>query len=680
MHSEPAFKYFNLLLTGISCGVCFTLFVLFLSIGKTPLVLNHFIVVFFISLFTYLTISIIIMRVFHQSQFISTFFLFIFINFFPVFFISEPPDEFNFLHPITIKENTIPQKEYFEFSEVKLCLNEDCRKGLIFDKNGEYSYKTVTPKNNYFITSIGVLFTDKKRTKTDISVFIKTPNKKQEVLGNINIKTNRHNWFDVKCNISKWEGQEITILLKINDFETEKRQKHIFLMPPRLIEKNTLHKKKNIILVVIDSFRFDALSLKDGSGHTPLLKKRLDKNGAVFLKNYSQSSWTSPSVASILTSTMPVQTGVVSHQQTFLPGEATSIYKHVSEQGYVTAGVTANGLISSKFNFDQGMDRFIFVDKYYPAFWKSADNVTESSLSWIKNNKDVPFALYMHYMDPHFPYLPPPKYQFSVLYKAGLVDFFAFLPNILDIKSSMNENSKEISELFYKAEVEYWDNSFDHFLTELDKMGLSDNTLIIITGDHGEEFFEHGFGGHASSLYNEVIHVPMIILNGNHIPPQRINQITSNLNIAPTLLTNIGISAPPEMLGDPLYPLSSISSRVNTLHKVAYSELPVNFSYKIGKIFFPNRGYSRAIIYNDYKLIESGFAFHTIDSKEYFNIFMDPKEQNPLTNIDNEFTYFEKQLETYFETLPNKKDILEEGDKNLVLEPKKLLLNLGYLQ
>ena len=152
-----------------------------------------------------------------------------------------------------------------------------------------------------------------------------------------------------------------------------------------------------MILVVVDSLRYDAVTHSRGQGNTPNLYKRSQKNGVDFSRHYSQSSWTCSSVASLLTSRMPIQTGVISIRSRKLPDSEKTIMELANESGYITAGFSANHLISGANNFDQGMDELSYVslnDEYqipHQGWSNSAEKVGDKALSWIKEHKDLPF-------------------------------------------------------------------------------------------------------------------------------------------------------------------------------------------------------------------------------------------------------------------------------------------------
>ncbi|MCI0482714.1 MAG: sulfatase-like hydrolase/transferase, partial [Candidatus Dadabacteria bacterium] len=180
------------------------------------------------------------------------------------------------------------------------------------------------------------------------------------------------------------------------------------------------------------------------------------------------------------------------------------------------------------------------INEHYH-YYRGSDTsawLTGNMISSVRRNRDKPLFLWAHYIDPHTPLRPPREYlDIPEDEKDEALRFGAL--ETMDFKVLKEEDSDKIIPL-YEAETRYVDHQLGRFFDVLAKEGLLDNTLIIITADHGEEFFEHGFYGHGRSHYNELIHIPMIVYfpdRDSGVSPYPVALI----DIFPSILDYVGI-------------------------------------------------------------------------------------------------------------------------------------------
>lgn len=284
-------------------------------------------------------------------------------------------------------------------------------------------------------------------------------------------------------------------------------------------------KDPNVVVIVIDTLRADHLPFYGYENNTAPFLWELTKRGVVFEKTYSTSSWTAPATASIVTGLYPFQHGVVMGFQATkriqkldpafplnrIPEEVDTLAEILKRDGYRTFGITDNRNISKDEGFDQGFDQF---ENHRYAGAKKVNAIAQEWKSEIKQGK---YFLYLHYMDPHDPYNQRAPWYHPVGTRAG--DMLAA----------------------YDSEIQYVDQKIQE-LYEL--FGWDKNTLVIVTSDHGEEFFEHGQRGHGKALYNESIQVPLVLsYPSGGIQPASIGAKVSLVDIVPTVRGLLGISA-----------------------------------------------------------------------------------------------------------------------------------------
>ncbi len=311
----------------------------------------------------------------------------------------------------------------------------------------------------------------------------------------------------------------------------------------------------NIIFILIDTLRADHLPFYGYEINTAPFLADLAKEGAVFDRAYSTSSATSPATASIMTSTYPIQHGVMTnlHALRFLekqgikiplnriPGDVATLAEALREGGYRTFGVTDNINVSEDLGFDRGFDR------YANSHYINAVRVNEVIAEWAPEILgSAPFFLYVHYMDPHIPYhRRMPWYEERLDANPDLPPDPGRRGFTIDKK-----NPSPLLAVAYDSEISFLDKAIRELFELLDP---GRNTAVIVTSDHGEELWDHGDIGHTHSLYNELIRVPFVVAwrNGG-IPARRIPDPIGVIDIAPTILGIAGIESPPSFEGENL--------------------------------------------------------------------------------------------------------------------------------
>jgi arylsulfatase A-like enzyme len=341
-------------------------------------------------------------------------------------------------------------------------------------------------------------------------------------------------------------------------------------------------KPTNLIIIGIDTLRPDHLGCYGCRRATSPNIDKLGAGGALFLHTISQSSWTLPSFASLFTSLYPHQHGVASDLSRIkdtVPTMATIL----KECGYATGAIVNSNVLAPEMGLSRGFDFYSLVGRGA----RRADAITRDGLAWIDSQK-TPFMLFLHYFDPHEPYAPPAPYD--TLYDPGyrgtigrafIVDkVFPRVPGAALTRhvSATAEDWDHIKAL-YDGEITFTDQAIGDLLSGLAKRRLLGKTLIVLMGDHGEEFFEHGAFGHGHSLFGEVIRVPLIFSCPEAVPKGRkIAQQVRIIDIMPTVLDLLQVKTKSRFEGVSLLPLitgrGSIASGEGLLFppELAYSE------------------------------------------------------------------------------------------------------------
>jgi len=310
----------------------------------------------------------------------------------------------------------------------------------------------------------------------------------------------------------------------------------------------------NVVLISIDSLRADHMSVYGYPRPTTPQLEALARDGVVFERCSSTTSWTLPAHMSLLTGRSLLGHGVVGDDRR-LSAEVPTLAGAMSAAGYATAAVVSAPYVESRFGFDHGFDHYDDETVSFATNNESYKSVTaglvnDAAEQWISANRDRRFFLFLHYWDVHYDYAPGSPYDkmFDPDY-AGDVSGENFYFNDA-VNSHMDRADLDHVVALYDGEIRLVDDHIGGIRQMLQRQGLSGRTLIVVTADHGEEFFDHGRKGHHRTLYEEVLHVPLIIyVPGLEVASPRLATEASIIDIMPTVLSLTGVAAPPGLEG-----------------------------------------------------------------------------------------------------------------------------------
>ncbi|MDH3652988.1 MAG: sulfatase [Myxococcales bacterium] len=307
---------------------------------------------------------------------------------------------------------------------------------------------------------------------------------------------------------------------------------------------------RNVIVLLIDTLR--ASKVHAYYPKTRVKTPAIDEfaaQGTLFERSQSPENWTKPSVASVLTSLHPA-THRTKEDASKLPKSALMLSEVYKKAGFRTASFIANGYVSNAFGFDQGWDHY--TNYIREARNTNASNVFGEAQSWIEKHKDGRFFVYIQTIDPHVPYDPPAKFlqMYDPQPYSGQVQNRRTHLMLDEAKKNpkkyaFTKRDKERIEALHDGEISYHDEYFGKFLVKLRELGLEENTIVVVTSDHGEEFQEHGSWGHGHSVYQELLGVPLMFRWPGVVPAgTRIGPVVSTMDIGPTVLEATGVSIP----------------------------------------------------------------------------------------------------------------------------------------
>jgi arylsulfatase A-like enzyme len=289
--------------------------------------------------------------------------------------------------------------------------------------------------------------------------------------------------------------------------------------------------RPNVLLITIDTLRADRLSAWGYEKPTSPAIDRLAAESVVFVNAQSSSSWTLPSLASLLTSQHASTLDLWYYGEHLDPAFET-LTERLAAAGYRTFGIGSHIYLGERFGLTQGFEEYdseLVLDQMPSQLAISSPRVTAKALAWLRahGSGERPWLLWAHYFDPHSLYHPHP----------GISDAFGI------------ESDSER----YDGEIAFTDAAVGQLLVGLEQLGLAPNTIVALTADHGEEFEERGRTGHGFHVHQEVVHVPLIF----RVPgaePRRVETRVAHVDVLPTLLELTGLDADSELAGRSLVP------------------------------------------------------------------------------------------------------------------------------
>jgi len=388
-----------------------------------------------------------------------------------------------------------------------------------------------------------------------------------------------------------------------------------------------------LLLVTIDTLRPDRLSCYNSPYvKTPIIDA-LAAKGVLFERAFAHDPLTLPSHTNILLGMTSLAHGVVENGMSIVASEFQTLAELLKTNGYTTGAFVGAFPLDSRFGLDQGFDVY---NDYYPSQPAKGDSYSErkaektiqAALDWLSQQNDKWFC-WVHIWDPHFPYSAPEPY------------------------------ATQFKEDPYSGEVAYVDQELEKLLNLIKNKGWTEQTLVILTGDHGESLGEHGEATHSYFAYNSTIWIPLII-KAPKIKAARIEDYVSHVDIFPTVCDVLGIKKPSSLHGESLAPYFRGKKRKNT-----------NPIYFEAMSAYKNRGWAplRGIILDKKKYFDCPIP-------ELYNLEKDFNEETNLSPATN-LASFKKKLEKIIKS--NSSPLQAKAKRQTDRDTIARLRSLGYV-
>jgi arylsulfatase A-like enzyme/Flp pilus assembly protein TadD len=307
----------------------------------------------------------------------------------------------------------------------------------------------------------------------------------------------------------------------------------------------------NVVFITIDTLRADHLGCYGYQQiHTPNIDS-LAADGIRFERAYTPVPVTLPAHAVIFTGTYPMLSGMHDFAGNKLNPAQPTLASVLKDQGYTTGAVIGSAVLDSRFGLNHGFDFYYdhfdfnrFQESNLDKMERPGNVVADVALDWLGKNYQHRLFFWMHLYDPHYPYRPPTPY------------------------------SGEYKDRLYDGEIAFADAQVGRLLRFLKDKGLYANTLIVLSGDHGESLGEHGEKTHGFFIYNATLHVPVIIHLPGAIHAKTVTEIVSLADLMPTVLEALNVSVPSQVQGRNLLPLTTAKKEYEPRDLYAETFLP----------------------------------------------------------------------------------------------------------
>lgn len=405
---------------------------------------------------------------------------------------------------------------------------------------------------------IQVSYTDKSKADTELAMIEFDPRNQADHRG----------WQEAKVDLTPVSGRTGMLKFYVQDIPDSEPDKldGVLLANPRMEPQASAPTEFNVLLIGVDTVRADHLSAFGYERNTTPNLRAIAEKGVRFSNTRSQAPWTLPSFSSILTSLYPSVHGAGrgGHDEwTGIDTSTLSLAELLSAEGYETYGIVANGLISPQYGLDQGFQG-------YQSAW-AMESVAKDSprvQKFIEQHRQTPWLLFWHIMDPHLPYTTEeqhrreftdkeyagqfansrrPQVPFQVLDPRPGRRWFAHEgpPPLPDL----SEADQQYVSDYYDAELAETDAAIGRVLETLKETGQWERTIVAVIADHGEGLGDHNHYHHGYTLYEDQVHIPMLIRVPGRYVGLEVTEPVAAIDLAPTLMGILGLRIPQQFQG-----------------------------------------------------------------------------------------------------------------------------------
>ena len=442
----------------------------------------------------------------------------------------------------------------------------DSRAAVVAPPPSSLRYRVRVPPDGVLAVSIGVAFNGEAGPHPAGIRFAVTVDGHERFARVLNPAVTAHDdrWRDARIDLAAEAGRDVDVVLSTTAVGTgplvgtpgwtDVR----LLRPDWRVRQRASAAAPSVLVLLVDTLRFDHLGYAGASPSPSPTLDTLGARGTLFTQAIAQAPWTMPSVATLFTGLHPEGHGLVGGSwkaERAQGGDATRYHLQErvptlaslsQEAGITTVGVTANGLISPGTGLARGFEDWTeLTGNATRSRFARAEHVNRRFLEWAGHNRGVRFFGYLHYMDTHGPYQPPPP--FLPPPAAGVAPAVARGEIDRMGRDHVHLAATEVAHLraLYDGAIRYWDDQLATLLEGLARLGLAESTVVVVVADHGDAHQEHGYLGHCVHLHDELLRVPLVMAGPRVARGRRVTQVAQGIDFLPTVgsLLDVGLPA-----------------------------------------------------------------------------------------------------------------------------------------
>jgi len=530
----------------------------------------------------------------------------------------------------------------------KIPRGEHSFNALFAPTNSKFMFEVIIPEDCFLEFGCGFLKEKYSTTNraVEFKVEIEQQGEERKVLFSKKLKSFKLiDFSENKIDMSAFENKKVKIYFSTEAVRTNKNKvllnnnSSIWINP--LLYKEADKETPNILLVSIDTLRADHLGCYGYPRETSPNMDKLAHDAVVFKNTYSTTSWTLPSHVALFTSLNTPKHKVINMLHK-LDDSLPTTADILRNNSYFCAAFTGGGFLRSGYGFAKGFDSFFQIMKRNnrSARIDEAESLSRRTTAWLDKNHDKKFFLFLHTYQPHMPYENKSETGKIFLEKNSRWEKVREKDLLTKSKYQTRLSDKDRNNVIalYDGEIRYTDEYFvKPLLEKLRELSIYDNTLIIITSDHGEEFYDHKNWLHGSTLYNELIKIPLIIKFPDSLYKSTVVENTARIiDITPTVLEEAKVDQSSfDFDGKSLLPILQGNEKED---RVYYADLIFRrIKDQSPKMFATNKNGLKIIQSNKMKSSYTKNMTSDLLGKniELYDIKKDPDEQKNIAGRDN---------------------------------------------
>lgn len=509
------------------------------------------------------------------------------------------------------------------------------------------------------------------RTSVLFEVFVESQGAEPAlVFSNLLRRRAVNQWRDHEVDLTPWAGMTVTLRLssRLGQGGAPDRPALVAWGDPVIADRAAQPDRPTLVLVSIDCLRADHVGAYGYPLPTTPEIDAVAREGTVFENAFATASWTLPSHMSMLTGLVPSLHGATKWER--LSSAVDYLPELLGRSGYRAAGAVSWVYLSQVYGFERGYDSYHVLDQ------PDGADIVDRAIEEIHRGRGRPQFLFAHLWDPHWPYMPRPE---DVERLGGRPRDISSLQELIR-KGVPAGDELQIEEILrlYDAEIAAADRELGRLFREMKALGLWENTLVVITSDHGEAFLEHGHWQHSQTLYDELTRVPLVVKWPGQAEPGRVSAPVSLVDLFVTFAEAAGIDVPAGGESGALARRSLTAPPDEG--RTVLSE--VNWRSPSGtfmKVAVRNRSHKYIATLSGPPGDDLGVT--EVQSEELYHLAGDPQERDNLVDRDAEVANgFRAELRAFLEAARAARSLRQGDAVELDDDTLEKLKSLGYTQ